>query len=66
MQFKGLQETFMSGGNVPIILIISAYHCIENASFIVLPLSEIGIKQLTALNRSAGFSDTFFMKLTGH
>lgn len=48
MYFKGLWETFMSGDNIPIILIIIACHCLENASFIVLPLLEMSIKQLTA------------------
>jgi len=38
----------MSGGNIPIILIIAACHCLENASFIVLPLLEMGTEQLTA------------------
>lgn len=38
----------MSGDNIPIILIIIACHCLENASFIVLPLLEMSITLLTA------------------
>lgn len=56
----------MSDGNIPIILIIIARHCLENASFIVLPLLEMNRKQLTAYNRLAAFSDVFFMELTRH
>lgn len=56
----------MSGDNIPIILIIIACHCLENASFIVLPLLEMSITLLTAQNRLAAFSDTLFMELTSH
>lgn len=65
-QAKGLLETFMAGDNIPIILITVAPHCLENASFIVLPLLEMCIKQLEAQNRSAGFSDISLMRLISH
>lgn len=45
---KDSRKPFMSGDNIPIILIIIACRCLANASFIVLPLLEMGIKQLTA------------------
>lgn len=56
----------MAGDNIPIILITVAPHCLENASFIVLPLLEMCIKQLEAQNRSAGFSDISLMRLISH
>lgn len=56
----------MSGDNVPVILIIIACPYLENGSFTVLTVLEVDIKQLTARNRLAGFSDAFFMKLTIH
>lgn len=56
----------MPGDNIPIILITVAPCCLENASFIVLPLLEMCIKQLEAQNRSAGFSDISLMRLISH